>query len=261
LYQGGQLISLFTDWKTVDSTNTIIRADAIPLSWTAGGNYRIKVLDSIGDFGWSRPFEILQDSLDLLIVTSPDSGDVLYAGMINVPVRWSDTLGDSAHAVLYRGTTMIAEFGDGWTTADSLVRSDGIPASWGEGVDFRIKVVDDKGYYGYSDYFELRADSLHRISVVSPDSTTMWTIGNTNVRVSWLENGADSMRIDVYRGTTYIAQFGAGPVPDTTGDIRWIERADSIPAAWGSGVDFRVKLIDNSGYYGWSREFRISDRQ
>jgi hypothetical protein len=237
-----------------------VRSDPVPALWTPGGNYRLKVIDSLGNFGWSGPFVILQDSLAQLLVTSPDSGDVLYAGMINVPVRWSDTLGDSAHAVLYRGTTLIGEFGDGWTIADSLVRSAGISASWGEGADFRVKVMDNKGYYGYSDYFEVRTDSLRRISVIAPDSTTSWTIGNTKARVSWLKNGADSMRIDLYRASTFIARFGEGPVADTTGDIRWYDRADSIPAVWGAGAGFRVKLIDNRGYYGWSPEFRISDR-
>jgi len=260
LYRNGRLASLFIEWRTVDSTNTIVRSDPIPLSWTPGENYRLKVLDSIGNFGWSRPFVILPDSFAQLIVTSPDSGDVWYAGMSDIPVRWTDALGDSAHAVLYRGTTMIDEFGNGWTTVDSLVRSDSIPASWGEGVDFRIKVVDNKGYYGYSGYFEVRADSLRRISVLSPDSTATWTVGNTNTRVSWLENGADSMRIDVYRSSTYIALFGKGPVSDTAGNVRWYERTDSIPAAWGTGAGFRVKLIDNRGYYGWSGEFRMNDR-
>lgn len=240
-------------WMRRDSQ--FVRDSMIPLSWDTGGEYRIKITDKKGRYGFSQPFKIIADSTPTITVLLPDSNTRWYLGQTGVQIKVRGNLSPRIKAELYRGNIQRYSLFD-YKTTDStgLVRKeDGLPAYWAASDNYLVKVTDSLGNFGYSCLFSIRKDSLDRIAVSRPDSSSTIYGGKTGLRVWWTGAPGDSVLLNILRKDTYIADFSAGWIADSG----VFSRSDPMATAWGSGDSFCVKVIDNKGYYGVSAPFTI----
>ncbi|MBD3344668.1 MAG: hypothetical protein GF401_06365 [Chitinivibrionales bacterium] len=264
LFKDGQYYDEFAGWQVLDSGETVfVLSSAIPTFWPADNRYKIRMIDNNRNHGWSPGyFEIKEDSLDRIVVMSPDTETVMYHGQDSLTVRWQDAPGDSVRLKLFKAdSSLVAVIGDWMPDTGVYIDTNDIPSLWGTGDGFYIKVVDNSSslhYYGTSGRFSIEEDSTRQIVVHYPDSMSVWAHEDTLRKVEWdyLDTtlAGDSVLIEVYKGNTFIDTVIEWSPYDST---QTLSRQAAIPVSWGTGNDFRLKIYDNNGLYGWSEYFVI----
>ncbi len=253
LYRDSMYVTTLVEPVPFDTV--LIREQELPSWYNEGANYRVKVVDTRFNFGWSGQFEIRADTTHRMTITEPDTTDFFHVGRGNIPVSWDGSQGDSVAVLLLRRGSLVDTFITWMPDTGSAVRVNPIPVSWGFGAGFRLKTIDNAGSFGITDSFTMWQDSLQRIQVRKPDRNTTWLVGAEGISVSWSGVEADSVRIELYRGSSYL-----DVVSECAIDSAALCTKDApVPTYWGSGEDFRVKVIDEHGRYGWSETFSIRD--
>lgn len=255
LYRESSFVEVFVPPTALDTNeSTLVRSSDIPTWWSPGAGYRLKVIDGWGLHTWSDRFRIAADSLERITVAEPGSSTVLYHNHEAVSVEWSDVVGDSVRVLLYRDDTEVARWCDWDVDNGSCAGPDTVKPVVGTGTGFRIKVEDNRGYHGFSEEFSILADSLDVITVVSPDSSSVWYQDSSAADITWSGARGDSATVVLYRNDSFIGMLCDDVVMDST---QRCTPPTVVKESWGTGSDFRVLITDNLGYYGWSNRFTI----
>jgi hypothetical protein len=162
-------------------------------------------------------------------------------------VEWWAPPADSTAVYLFKGGESVAVIRE-MSPADGVVRVDSIPASWGTGSDFQIRVVDNTGKIGFGQRFQI-CNSGDSVCVTHPDTSTVFTQGG-EMSVEWSCAAGVTVDIEIYDGADYLDVFRKD-----AGNTGYSSR--TFPEAWGVGDRYRLRVIDAKGHDGFSARFRI----
>ncbi|MEZ4655481.1 MAG: hypothetical protein R3E12_18300 [Candidatus Eisenbacteria bacterium] len=147
---------------------------------------------------------------------------------------------------LVRADTLVGEIST--TDAPGVVRIATVPAGWGTGDGFRIRVRDDEGRSGFSPHFSICAPGAG-VSVHKPIPGATFTHGQT-IDAAWSCAAGVSVDILVYRGDDPVDTF-----KESAANTGFATR--EIPERWTSGTEYRLMVRDREGRTGFSGEFEI----
>ena len=253
LYHGAELADTLVS-STVNDESWLF-TDLVPMSWTPDNNYSIYIEDNLGNYGWSAEFAIESVIGEVITVTNPVSDTAWSHYQSGTEVTWQYPAllyCDSVCIDIYKGGILLAEFSD-WTDNDGhYISTDTIPANWGSGDDYQLKIYDDLGNYGWSEEFSIIGAEVVEIS--SPSASTVWEHYNTGYPVNWNSEMLQSTNVSIslYKDTTLVETLTAL----TLNDGEWILNS-SVSHAWGYGSDYRIHIVDNYGDWGMSEYFTL----
>jgi len=95
-------------------------------------------------------------------------------------------------------------------------------------------------------------EPLGYFNVTSPDAGTIWYHGQPAGLVEWNGCTGSQVFVDLYRGDQFVANLIATTPNDGSEDP-----GVNVDPAWGTGSDFRLKVIDENNKFGWSDYFGI----
>jgi hypothetical protein len=256
VYSDSMLLEYPPSW--VANTGSYVMEDQVPTGWESGSRYQVQIIDERGNVGWSDTFSVVADPFATIEVTSPTSATKWRPGQFAGSIAWTLGAGggDSVQFEVYRNWTYVGRFstkvlngaGIGGYTLNERVDYD-----WGSGARFRLRIVDNQGFYGWSAPFAIQDDSCSRIAVSTPDTGTTWLSGHSGMVVNWTRYCGDVVKLELRK---------AGSPLDTLSS--WISnsgqytRAEIVDPAWGTGEDFQVRVIDKCGSFGYSPKFAIA---
>jgi hypothetical protein len=198
----------------------------------------VRLTDNTGRWGWSDDFRV--DTAGSLVVREPSRSSVWLHGDGEVVVSLAVAAYDTVRADVYKGNSLIGVFAS-WTMPDSDVLSgdSAIPAAWGIGDDYRVRVAGISGNYGWSDYFSIRADTTPVFAVIYPDSSTFWHAGirTDSVVLALLVDDSilgDSALCILARGLETVDTLGKWQALDTVLSVKL-----SMTSASLHGSDYR----------------------
>jgi hypothetical protein len=88
--------------------------------------------------------------------------------------------------------------------------------------------------------------------VTAPDASTVWHHGEVPTTIVWSGSEATQVFMELYKGDLYVAEF----LPLTANDGTETPTF-TIPSEWGTGSDFRIRVMGDDDKWGWSEEFGI----
>jgi len=255
LYKGGSFITTIA--TNIDNEGIYTYEDAIPASWAIGSDYQIKILDDLGDWGWSEEFSVsLSSGAEIIEIAEPESSTIWTHFDYDLAVEWQyPTIlsGDSVSISLYDDETLVETLTASTPNDGSWRFEEIIPMEWTPGSEYRVYIEDNLENFGWSEYFTVEASSGQEvITVTTPDT---WYHYETDTEVLWeypaILSG-DSIKIALYQGAVLLDTYADW----TVNDGEYI-RAEGIKPAWGDGSDYTLKVYDNYDNHGWSDEFSI----
>ena len=253
IYTGGVCVATYADWT--DNDGEFIRSDIIDPAWGSGSNFQLYVYDELGNYGWSENFSI--STTEIIPVLLPDSLTGWTHFSSSNQVQWDDTgsLSSNLEIQLFKGAVLIEVLTDNTANDGDWIMTDSIPATYLPDTDYRIKLVDSYGDWGWSPYFSVEPSIGNEIISIIELDLTIWNHYEENTSVTWNHPGEifyDTVSIDVYDQGTLIGQYTDWIVNDEEHI-----RLEGIHPSWGSGTQFRLKIYDNYDNYGWSSDFTI----
>ena len=222
------------------------------VDWETTYYYALITRDTQDLFAWSDEESITTPSSQGgdITVTEPTSSTVWEYGQTNTTVSWTGTATTNVRIEIWQNGTKLDDYSDWVPNTGSYTRTSALPASWGTGADYQIKVIDQDDSYGLSENFLLNGT----IDVTTPDSGTLWTVGETNTQVEWTGGGAQ-VKLEVWNEGQFVEDFSGWL--SNTGTYT---RVAPIPSSWSIGEHFRIRVVDSSSSQedGWSDDFRIT---
>jgi len=98
----------------------------------------------------------------------------------------------------------------------------------------------------------LGIEPIGYFSVLAPDDGDLWEHGDALPEIAWSGCEGGTLLADLYRGADRVARLFEGAANDGTETP-----PGAVSEQWGTGEDFRVKVVDEEGRFGWSGEFSI----
>lgn len=223
----------------------------IPLTLSAGENYRIKLCSLSNPAVWDvsdTPFSLM---VPLLLVISPNGGEDWFLGSTQT-ISWNYAyLPGNVRIDLIRGASLtpVHTFSTTTPTVNGMINCI-IPNTIEPATDYRIKLSSVSASYIYdvSDgYFTISNPVLE---LTAPNGGEVWRIGQ-EVNILWnAANISGNARIELYRGlNTNPVGFISQGVDVSTQSYSWTVPNTLIPA-----TDYRCKIIllNNSAIYDYS---------
>lgn len=233
----------------VDNTGHADRTEALE-DWGIGTDFRLKVIDSDENYGWSDYFEIQEEISGEINVTFPTSSTVWQEYETNTYCEWNNATGATVNIAVYQSTSFKGFYVDE-TNNDGYYSREIANGDWGSGSDFRLKVTDSNNNFGWSEFFTIQAAANPDIEVNTPNASTVWQQYQTNTIVEWENAPGETIDIEVYQADTY-----KGLYADDINNDGYYSRELAL-GDWGTGTNMKLKLIDSDGNEGWSDEFTI----
>lgn len=220
----------------------------VPLDLPQGTDYRVLVYFDESRYDYSDYFEILPPR-SLIKVTNPHSGSRWLLGEAGVYIQWDHGgLGGYVAIHLYKDQDQVR-------TISPLSENDGIlqvnvPDDLTPGSDYRVYVHFDDLHNDFSDYFEIPQST--NITVIQPDSTTIWYPGQYGVPIEWDHgNLSGEVSIYLYRDDLLIETIVEGIA--NTGHWDYWE----VPEYMQRGTGYRILVARDGSHYGYSDKFMI----
>ena len=216
---------------------------SIPLDLPPGNSYTIKIssVDETTIFDFSdADFTVFSQQIT---ITSPNGGENWQAGSTH-DITWTDNISPHVKIDLYKG-------GDYLSTLSESTFSDGqfpweIPMDITPGSDYKIKItsVADENVFDFSDNDFTILGNV--ITVSKPNGGENWQTGS-NHDITWTDNIADQVKIDLYKNDSFQSTIVASTFSD--GQYPW-----SIPSETPLGNDYKIKItsVDNSDVFDFS---------
>lgn len=178
------------------------------------------------------------------IETSPVSWTWNESGVL---IEWL-IVGDLVKVELYRNGQFAADL-SGWIeNSGELLYTDNILSSIGYGDGFSIKISNNLDTYVWSNEFEVYA-----LNVIQPSGGEILHAGEiADIILEWGEWPVP-LNMDVYAGNRFVERIMEA-LPSGTLSYQW---QDTIPSDWQMGDDYRIRLSDANGFYGWSDYFSV----
>ncbi len=161
-------------------------------------------------------------------------------------VEWWAPPAPSHVVELVRDGALVSEIVE--TTAPGVVRIESIPASWGNGGGFRIRVRDGEGRTGLSTLFSICPPG-EGIAVTRPPAGAIYERGQA-IDAVWSCAAGVAVDILVYRNEKLVDVF-KGSAANSGFSSR------QVPARWGTGTGCQLLIRDAEERTGWSGEFEI----
>jgi enediyne biosynthesis protein E4 len=95
-------------------------------------------------------------------------------------------------------------------------------------------------------------EPLGHFTVHQPADEMVWTHGESMSEVAWFGSEGSSVSIDLYRGDERLTRLIEGSPNDGSETP-----GGAVPVEWGTGADYRVKVVDEEDKFGWSAYFSI----
>jgi len=239
----------------------------VPADWLTGSDYRIKIVDNFSDWGWSEEFSLTGEAN--IAINYPTTGTVWNHYQKTTLCLWTNPADngalfeDSVYIEIWKDGVYIHDYTDDWVPNKSRFKHKTPlpgPLTLPGGSNYQLKVIDEDGNYGYSNYFTINSGN-EIINVFKPDSMDIWTTGEEKVLVAWvftttLESplSGDSISMEIYKDGIYTGDVTGGYISNWG----FYKRSAAIPASWGTGIGYQIKVMDELGNWGWSQEFYIS---
>jgi len=225
----------------------------VPTSLAPSSIYRVRVYYDASHYDYSEEFTINEETGNI-VVTEPNSSTVWTTGDQNVSISWNTgNLGGNVNIRLYQGSTYVDEITSS-TSNDGSYNSYDVPTTLSAGSNYRIRVYYDASHYDYSEEFTINEETGN-IVVTEPNSSTVWTMGDQNVTISWdTGNLGGDVRIRLYKGGTYVYEIINST--SNNGSYNYFD----VPTTLTSGSDYRVNVyLLNVGNNDYSDEFTINE--
>ncbi len=212
------------------------------------------------------------ENANIIKVTYPTSTSNWHSGESGTYIEWSGATGTSIDCDIYQGDTYLGPYVTGVNNADS--DNDGVYTyrnqtpldDFETGSDYRLKIKDNEGNYGWSSYFTI-TDRNDNINIqINTASTLIWAPGQLNVGVTWdIDTAAqgDSVSLHVYHGDSYVDIFSDDMmlVPNTGS----YTKTSPVPVSWNTRDQYtlRVKITSTNGTqdYGFSEYVMVQEKQ
>ncbi|MBM4117431.1 hypothetical protein FJ251_06745 [bacterium] len=95
-------------------------------------------------------------------------------------------------------------------------------------------------------------EPLGYFTVSAPPAGAIWTHGEPMTTVTWSGASGASVVLDLYADTQFVARLA-----DWTANDGQETPAGPVDPAWGTGGDFRIKVVGDDGRFAWSPRFGI----
>lgn len=249
LYKKGAFVALLESAVANDG----LHDDGLSMDFTYGygDGYQIRIVGTDGRYGWSEPFRILPDECGRMAVTLPDSTTVWKQSQEGLVIQWDSLCGGNVRIELYADGEFVQTLASSVST-DSYALETPVLHEWGVGDNFQIRVLDQCGHIGYSGFFSIAADSLERLEVLVPDNETTWRWGQRSPVVQWRGSDGQSFTFILYDDDVLLDTLAKSVSADSI-----VPLADSVSSDWAKGTEYTLKVIDNTGAFGWSTPFMI----
>lgn len=162
-----------------------------------------------------------QNSQDNITISYPSSSDAWKANETDTYVEWEGATGTQVQIELYKNGIYIELYHD-WTANDGrAVRGLALPAT-AYASNYQLKVIDDMGNYGWSDFFAIVDPSL----CTSDDPSLCVTLEHcVAVGGYWFD---ETWGCIANQGSPNYVDNTDGTVTETSSGLMW-QKADSAP--------------------------------
>ncbi|MCH9028554.1 MAG: T9SS type A sorting domain-containing protein, partial [Bacteroidetes bacterium] len=238
LFKGGIFL---TSISTSTASNGTMEWN-IPFNLEPGFDYKVRILsfDNQGTFDYSDAnFSIVGNQITL---TSPNNGESWMIGSQQI-ISWIDNLVGNVEIQLFKGGLFDSQIDNSTSSDNSFIWN--ISYDLEQGSDYKIKIlsVNDGNIFDYSDEdFTL----LSEIVVEVPNGAENWQAG-TSQNINWVDNLAQNVVIDLYKGGSFHSNISASIPSD--GTHQW-----NIPFNLESGTDYKIIITsaDNPNIFDFS---------
>jgi len=181
------------------------------------------------------------------ITVSLPSSETIWKEGSEFLVQWTGGNTDSVFIQLLKSGACIDSLAITTANSGEFSLSNGLQWTYGE--DYQIRVTDFSTESGTSDEF-----SIWNIVITEPSSVTTWIWNQTNTEVEWMPGSGSIVRMEIWKAGSKVDDYC-----DWTDDDGSYIRLLAIPAAWGEGDDYQIKMIDDLNNVGWSYEFYVEN--
>jgi hypothetical protein len=95
-------------------------------------------------------------------------------------------------------------------------------------------------------------EPLGYFSVSTPAAGSVWTHGEPLGAVNWAGASGSAVVLDLYAGAAFVARLADWSANDGSETP-----VGTVDAAWGTGDDFRIKVVGDDGRFAWSPAFGV----
>ena len=213
------------------------------------------------------------EPLNPITVTSPNSSSVWQHYNTGILIEWTGGNTDDVMITLMQDNILIDTLTSSYANTHSFVLPNYITPSWGDGDNYQVKIIDDYGEYGLSEYFAIEAVIGEEVfSVTNPTSGSIWYWQETGTSISWNTNyliggasgdgsssnsgvsSSDEVHLELWKGPVKVANI-SNSIPNSGSFVY----DDSISFYWIADTDYSLRVFDANGNYGISDQFEISD--
>ncbi|MBC8366937.1 VCBS repeat-containing protein [bacterium] len=177
------------------------------------------------------------------LYTATEWWDIIKTELSAIPPR-PISYGIHSHAIVCDGYMedggQFYHMNYGWGgSANAWYALDDVYCPW-DGCDFLVENmtigIEPKGHFG----------------VNQPDDGVVWIHGEAMSLVAWSDSEGSTVSADLYYGLTRLTRLFENS-PNDNSEIP----EGLVPLEWGTGADFRIKVIDENDKFGWSDYFSI----
>ncbi|MCF7918666.1 MAG: SUMF1/EgtB/PvdO family nonheme iron enzyme [Candidatus Cloacimonetes bacterium] len=180
-----------------------------------------------------------------ITISNPNSSTIWNQGE-GFSIDWTDATGSEVQFLIFKDGLELGICHE-WTANDGNCNGSLVNPSWGTGSGYQIKAIDSDGNFGWSEEFVIEDGSS--IEVTNPNSSTIW-YQESDFYIEWSGSEADHVEVIIYQDENEIGICHQLTLND--GICHGL-----VESYWGTGSNFRVKVVDDNGEFGWSEEFRI----
>lgn len=188
-----------------------------------------------------------QEEPSQLRFTYPFKNEIWYHGQI-VFTEWLGSHSSHIRIEVMQGDALVGVLQER-IAADGVLRDIVVAESWGSGNDFSLKLIDDNGRTVLTPTFSIHSVD-NTIRVLAPN-TTSFLRHNEPLNLEWRKGSGESIEASLYKGDALVEVIVSGAA-----NSEYLQNS-GIPASWGSGRDFQIKIVDSDGNVGWSAPFSI----
>ena len=192
-----------------------------------------------------------------IIITNPSSSTVVYPGS-DLRVEWGSE-GMSSEMLkieLYKGSVFEATLET--STINNGAEYCQIPEGLEDGTDYKIKITGlTSGEYDFSEEFTIESRKLfvyepRRTDVLEP---------HTNYLIEWHSIGTKTkVKIDLYLNSKYLLEITSETEDDSY--FTWnVWQGENLSTTTKSNYQIRIQKYNNSGYFGFSPRFIITNEK
>ena len=256
-HQGGIFIDTYAEWTPNDGE--YIRSEGIDPSWGRGDDYKLKIFDKYGNYGWSDEFSL--EVTEVLEIFEPSGMSEWKQYQTDLPLEWEPSDGDTVDFDLYLQDEFMETLATGVLNTGEWEYPGPVSGDWEPSDEYSIKVTDNYGDWGWSEYFRIVYSEGEEIIVITdPDTSTIWVQLETNLPIVWeypSRSGTlsgDSVSITLYEGSDPVDTLSAS----TANDGYWLFE-ETVSTEWAAGTKYSIYIEDNFSNYGWSANFTVEE--